>query len=289
VRAASGRGMKVRFWGVRGSIPSPGSETCRYGGNTACVEVRAGGELLILDAGTGIRKLGLALTHLGRPVRGTLFISHAHWDHIHGLPFFAPALAPGNRFHVYGSDGTAAPMKSILAAQMESPYFPVSLDDLPDTLEFHEIATDSVTVGPVCVRIFRLHHPGLTLAFRIEYKGQSLVYATDHEPHPSSTGDEPLLDPGLEEFAAGADLLISDAQYTPEEYRSRIGWGHSSVTDAVRLALAAHVRQLVLFHHDPERTDADVDLLLAVARNEVAHRGGRLSCLAASEGLEIIL
>jgi phosphoribosyl 1,2-cyclic phosphodiesterase len=275
--------MTVRFWGVRGGIPAPGPETCRYGGNTACVEIRAGEELLILDAGSGIRKLGVALGKNG-PVTGTLLISHAHWDHIHGLPFFAPAMRPGNRFQVYGC--AERPIKSIFAGQMETPYFPVSLDDLPDTLEFHELDDQPITVGPITIHLCRLHHPGVTLGFRVEAFGRTLVYATDHEPlSVDDTGT--TLDPALLRFADGADLLICDGQYLPEEYRRYIGWGHSSVTDAVRLALQARARRLALFHHDPERTDAALEELLAVACAEVARRGGTLECLLAAEGLEL--
>src|SRR5437868_3849664 len=160
--------MTVRFWGVRGSVPAPGPETCRYGGNTPCVEVRAAGDLVILDAGTGIRKLGLALSKSRRPVTGTLLISHPHWDHIHGLPFFLPAMAPGNCFRVYGNAGTAQHMKSILTGQMERPYFPVSLEDLPNCLEFHELSDQPFHAGAVSIRSTRLRHPGVTFGFRIE-------------------------------------------------------------------------------------------------------------------------
>jgi phosphoribosyl 1,2-cyclic phosphodiesterase len=288
VQAEQAGGMSVRFWGVRGSVPAPGPETCRYGGNTSCVEIRAADELLILDAGTGIRKLGLALSASGGPIRGTLLISHAHWDHIHGLPFFAPVMSPGNRFHVYGCAGSEPHMRTTLALQMETPYFPLSLKDLPDTLVFHELGDDPIQVGAVQVQTVRLHHPGMTLGFRVEVGGQSVVYATDQEPH-SADGAEPLLDADLLRFSEGADLLIADAQYTPEEYCGRVGWGHSSIRDAIRLAMDAGVKQLVLFHHDPERTDDALDALLAAARGEIVCRGGGLECVAAAEGMELSL
>jgi phosphoribosyl 1,2-cyclic phosphodiesterase len=282
-------GITVRFWGVRGTIPTPGPDTCRYGGNTACVEVRAYGELLILDAGTGIRKLGQALSGIGKPIQGTLLISHAHWDHIQGLPFFAPAMTAGNRFHVYGSMGSEPGMRSILTGQMESPHFPLSLDDLPDTLEFHELQHDAIQVGGVKVSTLPLHHPGRALGFRVEASGRAVVYATDQEPLAAVNGGEPTLDPRLHQFATGANLLICDAQYTAEEYRRHVGWGHSSVIDAVRLALAARVERLALFHYDPERDDAAVDRLLQMARDEVSRRHGQLDIVAAAEGLELAI
>lgn len=285
---AAGR-MTVRFWGVRGSIPAPGPDTCRYGGNTACVELRAAGQLVILDAGSGIRKLGLALAAQGGPVRGTLLISHAHWDHIHGLPFFAPVMSPGNRFHVYGCAGSEPHMRTTLAGQMETPYFPLSLEDLPDTLEFHELGDDPIQVGEVKIDALRLNHPGITLGFRVSAEGRAVVYATDQEPHAAADGSEPVLDPNLVRFARGADLLIADAQYTADEYQGRVGWGHSSFTHAVRLGLEAGVKRLALFHHDPERSDSAVDALLVMARAEIARCGGRLECVAASEGMELSL
>src|SRR5436190_12203875 len=145
--------MRCKFWGVRGSLPSPGPETCRYGGNTSCVEVRADGQLIILDAGSGIRKLGLALQReaAGNPIRGTILISHTHWDHIHGLPFFAPAFVPGNRFTVYGCAGVTQHLEAVFARQMEMPYFPVPLSSLPDTLDFQQISEDEIRIGAVCV------------------------------------------------------------------------------------------------------------------------------------------
>src|SRR5437763_16093817 len=176
-------------------------------------------------------------------------------------------------------------MKSILTGQMERPYFPVSLEDLPNCLEFHEFSDHPFSAGPVSIRSTRLRHPGVTFGFRIECGGRALVYATDQEPHPSGNGGEPSLDPALLQFAAGADLLICDAQYTPEEYRERVGWGHSSVTDAVRLAHAAGVGRLTLFHHDPERSDEALDALLDTARAEARRLGGPQHCLMAAEGL----
>jgi len=292
--------LRVRFWGVRGSLPAPGPDTCRYGGNTACVEVRAGERLFILDAGTGIRKLGLSLQReaAGRPIVGTILLSHTHWDHIHGLPFFAPAFVSGNQFSVYGSAGASKSLESALAGQMESPYSPLPMSALPGTLQVHELTEEEITLDGVRVRAKRLNHPGMTLAFRLEAGGRSLVYATDNEPCHPEGGDGPPPEPpcvagdhdaALARFAAATDLLICDAQYTWEEYRQRVGWGHTCYHDALRLAVAAGVRRLALFHHDPERTDDQLDGIVAECREELRRRGAATECFAAQEGLSLTL
>jgi phosphoribosyl 1,2-cyclic phosphodiesterase len=297
--------MICKFWGVRGSLPSPGPETCRYGGNTSCVEIRADGELIILDAGSGLRKLGLALQReaAGRPIRGTILISHTHWDHIHGLPFFAPAFVPGNHFRIYGCAEAPQGLESVFSRQMESPYFPRTLSSLPGTLEFHELAESEMWIGDVCVRSIFMNHPGVTLGFRLEEGNVSVVYATDHEAaepngmvlEASPTTPEPALAGAghqhrkLVQFATGADLLICDAQYTPEEYQEHVHWGHSSTEDALDIALRARARRLALFHHDPERSDRELDRILKQCRKKIAQAGSDMECLAAQEGLAITL
>jgi len=292
--------LRVRFWGVRGTLPAPGPDTCRYGGNTACVEVRFADQLLILDAGTGIRKLGLGLQSKanGRPITGAIFLSHSHWDHIHGLPYFAPAFVPGNRFRIYGCAGASQALESTLAGQMENPYFPLPMSAMPATLEFRELKEEEIALDGVRVKTKYLHHPGLTLAFRIEAGGKSLVYATDNEPchpafgaraadhHSPGRGNH---DAALAAFAAETDLLISDAQYTGEEYPKKVGWGHSSIADAMALAVAARARRLALFHHDPERTDAQLDAIVADCRAELGRLGAGVDCFAAQEGVTLTL
>jgi phosphoribosyl 1,2-cyclic phosphodiesterase len=290
--------VQVRFWGTRGSIAAPGPATVRYGGNTACVELRtAAGELFILDSGTGIRELGLALMAAGGPVRGHILLSHTHWDHIQGFPFFAPAFAAGNEFWVYAGRDLDRDLESVLAGQMEHVYFPVRLADLAATVRFRDLDEGEYRLGSARVRVQYLHHTSPTMGYRIHADDRVLVYATDNEPHdrtlrPLDTlGRSTAPWPGHEgdrrfvEFIRGADLLIADAQYVAEEFPARIGWGHSTVEHAVDFAVAGAARRLVLFHHDPTRSDDAVDALLERARARVAAHGARLEVLAAAEGL----
>ncbi len=249
--------MRIKFWGVRGSIASPGPETAGVGGNTSCVEVRCGETRLVLDAGTGIRRLGDALLGEGGPIEATLLLSHLHWDHIQGLPFFVPAYLPSTRLQVFGSGCGAASLGSVLAGQMTAPVFPVRLDELGADIRLREVRSgDRFDVGEAHVRAVRLNHPGGVLAYRIEHEGRSVVYATDTEHYA-------CVDPTLRALAEGADVLIYDSQYTPEEYRgdagrSKVGWGHSTYVAGAELARAAGVGRYVLYHHDPQRDDAGV-------------------------------
>jgi len=274
-------GMTIRFWGVRGSIPSPGPETVEVGGNTSCVEVECGDTRIILDAGTGIRQLGARLVER-RELQIHLLLSHYHWDHIHGLPFFAPVYLPSAKLEVFG----AAKLRSIhdvLHSQMTYPMFPVAFDDLTSHWSLRHLRSgDRFGVGDARVTAMMLNHPGGALAYRIEHEGRSVVYATDTE-HQS-------LDPGLIDLADRADVLIYDSQYTPEEYRgemggsrSRVGWGHSTYEIGCGIAHAAKVGRYVLFHHDPQRTDAQVA--------QLEERARRLfdGSVAAREGLVVEL
>jgi phosphoribosyl 1,2-cyclic phosphodiesterase len=271
--------MRIKFWGVRGSIASPGPDTAEVGGNTSCVEVNCGETRLILDAGTGLRRLGDALL-AGGPVDATLLLSHLHWDHIQGLPFFVPAYLRSTRLEVVGTGGGAASLRSVLAGQMTAPVFPVRLDELGADLRVREVRSgDAFDVGEVRVRAVRLNHPGGVLAYRIEHAGRSVVYATDTEHYA-------CVDPALRALAEGADVLIYDSQYTPEEYRgdggrSRVGWGHSTYVAGAELARAAGVGRYLLFHHDPQRTDAGVDEIERAARDLFP------SSVAAREGMVI--
>jgi phosphoribosyl 1,2-cyclic phosphodiesterase len=269
--------MRIAFWGVRGSIASPGPETSGVGGNTSCVEVRCGETRLILDAGTGIRRLGDALLAEG-PVDAAVLLSHVHWDHIQGLPFFVPAYLPSSRLRIYGGAAGGATLAGVLAGQMTAPVFPVRLDELGAKLGIHEVRSgDTFDVGEAVVRVARLNHPGGVFAYRIEHEGRSVVYATDTEHYA-------CVDPTLRALAEGADLLVYDSQYTPEEYRgdrgrSRVGWGHSTYVAGAELARAAGVGRYVLFHHDPQRDDAGVA--------EIERRARELfpASIAAREGM----
>ena len=276
--------FSVRFWGVRGSIAAGGPAFCAIGGNTSCVEVRAGNELIILDAGTGIYPLGQSLAP---PVAATLFVSHFHWDHIQGFPMFRPAYTPGNRLTLYGRGDGPDGLEACLRRQMQPPSFPVPLDAMAAKLDFRSIRPGGeVRVGEARVRAAALHHPQGCLGFRISLAGRSIVYATDTEQM------DGVLDPSLVEFARGADLLICDAQYTDDEYRGscapcRRGWGHSTVSEACRVARAASVDRLALFHHDPAHDDDKIEAMLCEARalfpNVVAAAEGMMIDVAAGK------
>ncbi len=280
--------MLVRFWGTRGSLAKPGPTTVRYGGNTSCVEVRlADGTLIVLDCGTGAHGLGQALLDSGQgPLRGHLLITHTHWDHIQGFPFFAPLFVPGNEWDLYAPGSGGRQLETTLAGQMEYTYFPVTLAQLDATIRFHDLVESQFAIASARITTQYLNHPALTLGYRLEADGVAVVYAIDHEPHgrggPQSSMHRE--DQRHVEFLAGADLVIHDAQYTAEEYPRRMGWGHSPAECAVDYALAAGARRLALFHHDPLRDDDAVDRLVAICRQRVAAAGGRLDVFAAAEG-----
>jgi phosphoribosyl 1,2-cyclic phosphodiesterase/CheY-like chemotaxis protein len=297
---------RIRFWGVRGSIPVPGKDTVRYGGNTPCVEVRADGEIIILDAGSGIRLLGLALDkEFGpRSMKLTLLISHTHWDHIQGLPFFSPTYNQKNLIRVLGYEGARAGLGKILASQMETPFFPVSLRELPSHLAIEELREMDFQVGKVEVRSKFANHPGICAGYRLFTSSGSIAYFPDNEPYEplklhlaSRDGitEEEARDfataerAKMVEFLQGCDLAIMDTQYTDEEYTKHIGWGHSSLSSVVSLGLDSNVGKLVLFHHDPNHDDKMIDKMVEHARALVAKSGKPLEVEAAREGAEILL
>jgi phosphoribosyl 1,2-cyclic phosphodiesterase/CheY-like chemotaxis protein len=297
---------RIRLWGVRGSIPVPGRGTVRYGGNTSCVEVRADGEIIILDAGSGIRLLGLALDkEFGpRSMRLTLLISHTHWDHIQGLPFFSPAYNQKNLIRVLGYEGARAGLAKILASQMETPFFPVSLRQLPSHLAIEELKEMEFQVGNVEVRSKFANHPGVCVGYRLATSSGSIAYFPDNEPYEDlklqlasrdGISEEEARDfanaerTKLVDFLEGCDVALMDTQYTDEEYAKHIGWGHSSVDSVVSLALDANVGKLILFHHDPNHDDAMIDKIVEHARTLVAKSGKPLEIEGAQEGAEILL
>jgi CheY-like chemotaxis protein/phosphoribosyl 1,2-cyclic phosphodiesterase len=296
--------MRVRFWGTRGSLAKPGPTTVRYGGNTSCVEVRtADGTLIVLDCGTGAHGLGQALVNGPlRPVHGHLLITHTHWDHIQGFPFFAPLFVPGNVWDIYAPGGLGKCLEEALAGQMEYAYFPVTLNQLGATIRYHDLVEGSLELRDAHVSTRYLNHPALTLGYRVQVGSAVVVYATDHEPHAppplgmvySSSFEADGLPVHREdqrhiEFLSGADLVIHDAQYTVAEYAQKVGWGHSPMEYTVDVALAAGVKRLALFHHDPLRDDEALDRLVEACRWRVAAGRGALEVFAAAEGQVIEL
>lgn len=284
---ATGHGpAKIRFWGVRGSIPVPGPQTVKYGGNTSCVEVRADGHTIILDAGTGLRALGNALeseTH-GQPLDLTILVTHMHWDHIQGLPFFSPAYGPQNRIRVHGFTEAGRGFLEIFSRQMEAPYFPITLSAMQGIVVFEELGADTFQVGSIRVSSCRTRHPGLCHAYRLDTGAGSICYIPDHEVGSvNATPDNEA----VAKLIQGADLVILDAQYTAEEYSGFEGRGHSSMEDAVRFARDARAKRLHLFHHDPSHDDDFLDRMLQKARHIAAGSGMRIE--SAREGEQVTL
>lgn len=276
--------MKVTVWGTRGSVAAPGPDTARYGGNTSCVEVRADdGTTLVLDAGTGVRRLGAALVGTNRRV--DLLLTHLHMDHIQGLGFFAPLYAADLEVHIWGPGSTTLDLRTRLGRYMSPPLFPVRLRDLPCRLTLHQVPNGTMTIGPFRVEAALVCHPDPTVGYRIAADGGTIAYIPDHEPAIGLEGP-PRRTEWLSGYgvAAGVDLLIHDGQYTDAEYAGRIGWGHSSIRHAIEFAALSGARRLMLFHHDPEHDDAELDMLVAEA---LARESPGFPVIVASEGLSL--
>jgi phosphoribosyl 1,2-cyclic phosphodiesterase/CheY-like chemotaxis protein len=283
--------LQVRFWGTRGSIPTPGKATARYGGNTSCVEVRCRDTIVMLDCGSGAREMGLALAQefRGKPVEAHIFISHTHWDHIQGFPFFNPAYYPGSKITLYSLRGADKSLEKVFTGQMDASYFPVSLADMMGKLRFVELE-GVVEVGEMKISHIYLNHPGLAVGFRIEAGKRSVVYVTDHEPYWRLLGDNEhnrRLDREITDFARGAGLYIREAQYTDEEYPGKRSWGHSTWSDALHAAQDAGVQMLALYHHDPMRDDDSLDAIVAECKKYMKKHEMNFLCFAASDGMQI--
>ena len=286
--------LTLTFWGTRGSVPTPGLATVRYGGNTPCAELRTSeGWLIILDAGTGIRELGRALLARanGEPIVGDIFLTHAHWDHIQGIPFFAPLFRKGNHFTICCSRAMQTSLDRVVRDQMSPVVFPVSFEELQARVDFQELAEERRAGNGYEVSAISVRHPGGALGYRFttgNADGRALVYVSDNELSPEARYDDvPGWRAQLVDFVRGASVLVHDSMYTADEYSSFVGWGHSTHDQAVELALDADVERLVLFHHRPERSDDEVDRCVERCRALVARRGRALDVVAAAEGMTL--
>jgi phosphoribosyl 1,2-cyclic phosphodiesterase len=280
---------RLTFWGTRGSIPTPGPQTTRYGGNTACLSIAGpDNRLVILDAGSGLRPMGHELmSHRGRTISADILLSHTHWDHIQGLPFFKPLSSSGNRFCVYGAPQGGVPLQEIRRRQMDPMVFPIPLEALAAKIEVTDIAEGEVALHDFRVRAFRLRHPGTTLGYRLQPAsgGREIAYVTDNEL--GAGGTYPVSADWrarLVQFLAGTDTLIHDAMYSDQFIHLRAGWGHSTPRQAVDLAADAECARVILFHHEPENDDGMIDHLVADAREHARRVAPKLVVEAAMEG-----
>jgi phosphoribosyl 1,2-cyclic phosphodiesterase len=295
--------MKFKFWGVRGSIPAPGPNTARYGGNTTCIEVRSdNGTLIILDGGTGIFALAQALLR-ELPVSANIFITHSHWDHIHGLPFFIPLFIPGNKVRLHGAMDpvTGSGVEQVMAVQLQYSYFPVREAEMKAAIEYTSLAIgQSLEVGDATVTSTLLNHPVIDFGYRIECNGKSLFFTGDHEPYYN------IYDPEDDDFAEyqalidekqssvdqamrGVDALIVDTSYTREEYPAKKGWGHGYFDASIEMALRVGAKRLYCTHHEPTRGDAELETVFAEVMGRHAPLLGGLEVHLAREGLVVEL
>jgi phosphoribosyl 1,2-cyclic phosphodiesterase len=292
--------MKLKFWGVRGSIPCPGSATSTFGGNTSCIQVLGGTEVVILDAGTGIRELGQQLVAQKKPLRIHLLLTHTHWDHIQGFPFFPPIYFPGNELFIYGPRALEKSLEEALMFQMQYSYFPVRGVELAAKVKFTELGEETFPVGDFEVSTRSMNHPIRVLAYKFDHKGKTAIYTGDNEPYYDVLADRAgPVDGGIHrrsefirecnqrvvDFCKGADLLVADSQYTDEEYETKRGWGHSSISHVLDLAREAAVKKLVLFHHEPTHDDKTLEKIEKDARARASKAHARHKVVMAREGM----
>ena len=281
--------VSVQFWGTRGSLAKPGRKTLRYGGNTSCVQVTSPrGSLVVIDCGTGAHDLGQSLVANAKgPLRGSILISHTHWDHIQGFPFFAPLFVRGADWNVYGPAGLGESLRDTLAGQMQYTYFPIKLDELGASIRFHDLVEGTFEIDDIRITTRYLNHPALTLGYRLEMDGICVVYSCDHEPDSRNPGHpEPLneIDQRHSEFLNGADLVIHDAQFTDAEYAGKKGWGHSPVEYVSEIGQRAGVKRLAFSHHDPTRTDDELDQIVESVRADLRAKKSPMQVFAAADG-----
>lgn len=283
--------IEITFWGVRGTLPTSGPDCLKYGGDTSCVSLDfSNGQSFIFDAGTGIKELGDQLMAGRQRLSGKIFISHPHWDHINALPFFAPLFVPGNDYEVLGANHGDISMRQLISAQMDGLYFPITPKEFGADVYYRNLAEETLEINGIQVQTMLLSHPGNCLGYRVSFRGRTVCYVTDNELFlPSSKDYNAHYVDRLIRFVSGADVLITDSTYTDQEYKSKVGWGHSCLSQVVDLAHRGEVKHLYLFHHDPNQKDADIDAKLETAQEMLADLGSETVCHAPAQGSHLVI
>ncbi|MEQ8664333.1 MAG: response regulator [Rhodospirillales bacterium] len=279
--------VNVSFWGCRGTLPRPGADSVRYGGNTNCVSLEfPRGQMFVFDAGSGIKQLSNHLMARGKKsISAKIFISHPHWDHINALPFFVPLYVPGNEFEIIGARHGALTMREIASAQMDGVYFPITLKEFGARVYFRDLGEEEIEIEGIKVETMLLSHPGICLGFKVTYDDRSVCYITDNEMFLHDSGRHNSgYEKKLADFVRGTDVLITDSTYTDDEYMTKVGWGHSCLSKVAELAANAEVKTLCLYHHDPDQNDDDIDEKLKMVRDELAKLKSDVECIAPAEG-----